>query len=194
LGRLWGEATNVRCQQSTRAHARDGDRHTRRSAHIMVRDHHAGDRDSPSIQEMSWPRPTRAPPNKAITRAGSLIGAAGEGLPCQAKVRQPSAAALRAAVPGPRLVHTPSEPSGSQRSPAVSSGGSFAQVAGAILREQARGQNPDKDEVQALPALGSTCGRWGPYPTVLGRPAPDAGHTTPLARCRGRRIPCWIST
>jgi hypothetical protein len=47
---------------------------------------------------------------------------------------------------GPRLVHTPSEPSGSQRSPAVSSGRSFAQVAGAILRKQARGQNPDKDE------------------------------------------------
>jgi hypothetical protein len=42
------------------------------------------------------------------------------------------------------LVHTPSDPSGSQRSPAVSSGKSFAQVAGAILRKQARGQNPDK--------------------------------------------------
>jgi hypothetical protein len=36
---------------------------------------------------------------------------------------------------------------GLQRSPAVSSGRSFAQVAGAILRKQARGQNPDKDEV-----------------------------------------------
>jgi hypothetical protein len=24
-----------------------------------------------------------------------------------------------------------------------------------------------------MPALGSTCGRRGPYPTVLGRPAPD---------------------
>jgi hypothetical protein len=49
--------------------------------------------------------------------------------------------------PGPRLVHTPSEPSVSQRSPAVSSSRSFAQVAGAILRKQARGRNPDKDEV-----------------------------------------------
>jgi hypothetical protein len=29
----------------------------------------------------------------------------------------------------------------------VSSGKSFAQVAGAILRKQAQGQNPDKDEV-----------------------------------------------
>jgi hypothetical protein len=50
-------------------------------------------------------------------------------------------------VPGPRLVHTPSEPSGSQRSPAVSSSRSFAQVAGAILQKQDRGQNPDKDEI-----------------------------------------------
>ena len=48
---------------------------------------------------------------------------------------------------GPRLVHMPSEPSGSQRSPVVSSGRSFAQVAGAILRKQAQGQNPDKDAV-----------------------------------------------
>jgi hypothetical protein len=51
---------------------------------------------------------------------------------------------------GPRLVHNPSEPSGSQRSPAVSSGTSFAQVAGAILRKQAQGQNPDKDELRAV--------------------------------------------
>jgi hypothetical protein len=42
-----------------------------------------------------------------------------------------------------------------------------------ILQKQAHGQNPDKDEVHVLPALGSTCGRRGPYPTVLGRPAPD---------------------
>jgi hypothetical protein len=41
---------------------------------------------------------------------------------------------------GPRLVHTPSEPSGSQRSPAVSSGRSFPQVADAILRKQAWGR------------------------------------------------------
>ena len=48
------------------------------------------------------------------------------------------------------------------------------QVAGAILRKQVPGRNPDKDEVPVMPALGSTCGRRGPYPTVLGRPAPDA--------------------
>src|SRR5215211_6501083 len=64
--------------------------------------------------------------------------------------------------PGLRLVHMPSEPSGSQRSPAVSSGRSFAQVAGAILRKKARGQNPDKDEVP-----GSSPGR----PTTTPWPA-----------------------
>ena len=64
-------------------------------------------------------------------------------------------------------------PIGTQRFATVSSGASFAQVAGAILGKQARVENSDKDEVQALPALGSTCGRRGPYPTVLGRPAPD---------------------
>jgi hypothetical protein len=36
---------------------------------------------------------------------------------------------------------------GAERLPTVSSGRSFAQVAGATLRKQARGQNPDKDEV-----------------------------------------------
>jgi hypothetical protein len=46
------------------------------------------------------------------------------------------------------LVHTPPVPSGSQRSPAVSSGTSFAQVADAILGKRACGLNPDKDEVQ----------------------------------------------
>jgi len=34
---------------------------------------------------------------------------------------------------------------GSERFAMVSSGRSFAQVAGVILRNQARGQNPDKD-------------------------------------------------
>jgi hypothetical protein len=71
-----------------------------------------------------------------------------KGSPCQARSMTWSAAAPRErSVPGPRLVHMPSAPSGSQRSPAVSSGRSFAQVVGAILGKQARGQNPDKDEV-----------------------------------------------
>jgi hypothetical protein len=72
-----------------------------------------------------------------------------------------------------RLLFSNPHPIGTQRFATVSSGTSFAQVAGAILQKQARVQNPDKDEVQVLPALGSTCGRRGPYPTVLGRPAPD---------------------
>jgi hypothetical protein len=59
---------------------------------------------------------------------------------------------LRASL-GPRLVHMPSEPSGSQWSPAVSSGASVAQVAGLFLGEQAAGQNPDKDEVASHPLL-----------------------------------------
>jgi hypothetical protein len=45
-------------------------------------------------------------------------------------------ATKRGARPGPRLVHIPSALSSSQRSPVVSSGRSFAQVAGAILRIQ----------------------------------------------------------
>jgi hypothetical protein len=38
-------------------------------------------------------------------------------------------------------------PMGADRFATVSSGRSFAQVAGAILRKQARGQNPDEDAV-----------------------------------------------
>jgi len=76
---------------------------------------------------------------------------------------------------GPRLVHMPSEPSGSQRSPGVSSGRSFAQVAGAILRKQAPGQNPDKDEVP-----GSSPGR----PTTHRPRSQRCRHRAGRARCR----------
>jgi hypothetical protein len=75
---------------------------------------------------------------------------------------------LRGAGLGPRLVHTPSEPSGSQRSPAVSSGRSFAQVAGSILRKQARGQNPDKDEVGGSSPPRPT--KWPPTSKNAGQP------------------------
>jgi hypothetical protein len=47
-------------------------------------------------------------------------------------------------IDGPELAELMVEPSGSQWSPAVSKRRSFAQVAGAILRKQAQGQNPDK--------------------------------------------------
>jgi hypothetical protein len=73
----------------------------------------------------------------------------------------------------PCLVHVGAHAIGTKRFAAVSSDASFAQVAGAILGIRSLLQNPDKDEVRVLPALGSTCGRRGPYPTVLGRPAPD---------------------
>jgi hypothetical protein len=48
-------------------------------------------------------------------------------------------------------------PIGAERFVTVSSGKSFAQVAGTILRKQAQGQNPDKDEVssECSSALGS---------------------------------------
>ena len=62
---------------------------------------------------------------------------------------------------GPRLVHMPSEPSGSQRSLAVSSGRSFTQVTAAILPKPARGQNPDEDEVGgSSPPRPTTCDNW----------------------------------
>jgi hypothetical protein len=105
-------------------------------------------RDSPSIQgDVSGPDPARASPSKAVAGRGSLVGGSRRGLPCQARSAMRRAAAPASGVLGPRLVHAPSDPSGSQQSPAVSSGSSFGQVAGAILRKQARGQNPDKDEV-----------------------------------------------
>ena len=53
----------------------------------------------------------------------------------------------------PRLVHVGQHPIGSELFVTVSSGRSFAQVAGAILRKQARGQNPDKDAVQVQAGL-----------------------------------------
>jgi hypothetical protein len=83
---------------------------------------------------------------------------------------------------------------GIKRFAAVSSGASFAQVAGAILGIRSLLQNPDQDEVQVLLALGSTCGRRGPYPTVLGRPAPDTQAHFSLVQCRGHCIERSSST
>jgi hypothetical protein len=61
-------------------------------------------------------------------------------------------------------------PTGTQRFATVSSGRSFAQVAGAILRKQVPGQNPDKDAV--APLLGTIAprlpGRYGRYASVAG--------------------------
>jgi hypothetical protein len=138
--------------------------------------------------DVPGPDPARAPLARRLRR-GLLVGGSrrGSALPRQGPARW-SAAIPRTGVLGPRLVHTPSEPSGSQRSPAVSSGRSLAQVAGVILRKQARGQNPDKDEVQVLPALGSTCGRRGPTPPSSAGRHRTPRHPSPLARCRGHCI------
>ena len=69
----------------------------------------------------------------------------------------------------------PSDPSGSQRSSAGSNGRSFAQLVGAILRKQAQGQNPDKDEVP-----GSSPGR----PTTHRRRSERCRQRAGRARCR----------
>jgi hypothetical protein len=112
-----------------------------------------------------------APPNKAIALVGLACRGQPAGSPLLAKIRDAERRCPhRRGMPGPRW-------STRHRSRAVRNGLQrciVAQVAAAILGKQAPGQNPDKDEVQVLPALGSTCGRRGPYPTVLGRPAPDA--------------------
>jgi hypothetical protein len=54
--------------------------------------------------------------------------------------------------------------------------------------EAGRVQNPDNDEVQVLPALGSTCGRRGPSPPSSAGRHRTPRHTSPLARCRGHCI------
>ena len=55
-------------------------------------------RDSPSIQgDVPGPDPARAPPSKAVAGGVRLSGAAGGGLPCQARSAMRRAAAPRAA-------------------------------------------------------------------------------------------------
>jgi hypothetical protein len=44
-----------------------------------------------------------------------------------------------------------------------------------------------------MSARGSACGRRGPSPTVLGRPAPDDQHTTQAARSGSSRLKSeWV--
>jgi hypothetical protein len=100
-----------------------------------------------SLPGPSWTSRSLAAPDGSSARRRSGGLASWGSRPADLASQGPPRGALlshRRGMPGPRLVHTPSEPSGSQRSPAVSSGRSFAQVAGAILQKQARGQNPDK--------------------------------------------------
>jgi hypothetical protein len=102
-------------------------------------------RDSPSIQgDVPGPTPPGSPSN-AVAGRGSLVGgAAGGGLPCQAGPRGGAPLPRRVerawSTFGPHAI-------GTERFATVSSGPSFAQLAGPILGEQARVQNPDKDEV-----------------------------------------------
>ena len=83
--------------------------------------HHAGDQGQPVYTgDVPGPEPARAPPSKAVAGGAHLSGAAGGGLPCLGRVRDAERRCPRErGVPGPRLVHIPSEPSGSQRSLAV---------------------------------------------------------------------------
>jgi hypothetical protein len=81
-------------------------------------------RDSPSIQgDVPGPDPARAPPSKAVAGGARLSGAAGGGLPCQARSATRSATAPAS---GACLVHvwatchrSPAVPNGLQRSPAA---------------------------------------------------------------------------
>jgi hypothetical protein len=102
-------------------------------------------RDSPSILgDVPGPDPARAPPNKAIARAGSLSGVAGGGLLASQGPRRGAPLPPRASVP----VHVWSTchrnravPSGLQWSPAVHRS---PRSQAPILGKRARGLNPDK--------------------------------------------------
>ena len=96
-------------------------------------------------------------------------------MPRQGSARRSAAAPARAGVPGPCLVHMPSEPSGSQRSPTVFSGTSFAQVVGAILGKQARGRSLIRPPWPAAATRDEN--RVGPLPSP--RPRPPRHPRTP---------------
>jgi hypothetical protein len=97
---------------------------------------------------------------------------------------------------------------GAERFLAVSSGTSFAQVAGPILQKQARGLNPDKDEVPGLsPRVALWQGRPGvaaprrpgrrpakldaSYENRLGRPFPSVGDAPATARRTQEHLTRW---
>jgi hypothetical protein len=103
-------------------------------------------RDSPSIQgDVPGQTPSGLPLARRSPRRGSLVGGSRRGSPLPAKVRDavrrcPPRAGRAWSTFGLHVI-------GTERFATVSSGTSFAQVAGAILGKRARVQNPDKDEV-----------------------------------------------
>jgi hypothetical protein len=98
-------------------------------------------RDSPSIQgDVPGPDPARAPPNKAIARAGLACRGqpAGVSLASARSARRSAAAPTSGACPA----HVWSTRLGAERSLAVTSDTSFAQLVGAFLGKQAPVENP----------------------------------------------------
>jgi hypothetical protein len=105
-------------------------------------------RDSPSIQgDVPGPDPPGLPPSKAVAGRVRLSGAAGGVYLARQGPRRgaPPPPRARRAWPtfGPHAI-------GTERFSAVTKGMSFVQVAGAVLRKQARVQNPDEDELRAV--------------------------------------------
>src|SRR4029453_3478237 len=98
-------------------------------------------RDSPSIQGDVLARtPPGLPLTRRSPRRGSLVGGSRRGAPCQARSATRSAAAPTG---GACLVQVGPHAIGPERFATVSSGASFAQVAGVILRKQVPVENPD---------------------------------------------------
>jgi hypothetical protein len=103
---------------------KDGHRRAHGLNAQSARDHHAGGQGQPVYTGgCPWPRPRQGSPTRRSPRRG---------------------------VPGPRLVHMPSEPSGSQRSPAVHHSPRW-QVRSCANRAAWRTLIRMKSEVQVLP-------------------------------------------
>jgi len=124
----------------------------------------------------------QTPPGLPLTRRsprrGSLVGAAGGGLPCQPRSATRCAAAPRA---GRAWSTFGPNPIGAERFAAVSNGASFAQVVGTILGKQGQAQIPDKDE-----AAGSSPAR----PTNRPLSSGNAGRSASGRRLH-RMPPIW---
>src|SRR5215218_816724 len=126
----------------------------------------------------------------AQTRQGSLARRLpGGGLPCQPRPATRSAAPPQAgrvwSTFGPHAI-------GAERFATVSSGTSFAQVVGGILRKRVPVQNPDKDEAAgSSPARPTTpCLTWG---NAFGCLSKVAGPRSRLRAAVQERIPARMA-